>query len=186
MKLSTWGTIVLTPMILLAFGFLMCNLIPSDIDDKAKELEAYCCRNGYNTDYAILVDFSRHSLQRRLYVYDFNKDKVIMRSLCAHGLGGESNIFRGDFSNRPGSNCSSLGHYRVGRNRKMYNHPKIPAFELHGLNGSNSNSLSRGILIHPHVGPLTRGCFGMPVINYHRLSVRLRAMPHNIILWAYE
>ena len=71
MKLSTWGTIVLTPMILLAFGFLMCNLIPSDIDDKAKELEAYCCRNGYNTDYAILVDAfdKRYALENRVVIY---------------------------------------------------------------------------------------------------------------------
>ena len=30
------------------------------------------------------------------------------------------------------SHCSSLGHYKIGRERKMYNYP-VNAFELDGL-----------------------------------------------------
>ena len=114
-----------------------------------------------------------------------NKEKVMLSSLCAHGSGGESTIFMGDFSNVPGSQCSSLGHYRVGRNRNMYRRP-VPAFEVHGLDKSNSNALSRGILIHPSVGPLTLGCFGLPVFKYHEISDWLKSMPTNIVLWAYN
>lgn len=122
-------------------SFLMNIFMPADISSKAQELKAYCIDNGYNADYGILVDYSRHSFQKRLFVYDFNKGKVMLSSLCAHGSGGESTVFIGDFSNVSGSHCSSLGHYRVGRNRNMYRRP-VPAFEVHGLDKSNSNALS--------------------------------------------
>ena len=98
-------------------------LRPVDIKSKAAELEAYCITKGYNADYGILVDYERNSLQKRLFVYDFNNDKVVM---------------------------SSLGHYRIGRERRMYNRP-IMAFELDGLDRTNSNARPRGILIHAGV-----------------------------------
>ena len=180
------GVSVLTLIILLVSGLMLCNIRPIDLGDKAEELKSYCQRNGYNPDYGILVDYGRHSFQRRLFVYDFNNDKVILKSLCAHGSGGESTVFKGDFSNNHGSHCSSLGHYKVGRNRMMYNRKSVPAFELHGLDDTNSNALSRGILIHPSAGPLTWGCVGLPIHKYHKLSDWLKTMPKNIILWSYE
>ena len=179
------GISALSMICLLVSVLILCNIRPVDITTKAEELNAYCINNGYNADYGILVDYSRHSFQKRLFVYDFKNQKVILSSLCAHGSGGESTIFRGDFSNVNGSHCSSLGHYRVGRSRNMYKRP-VPAFEVHGLDNSNSNALSRGILIHPTVGPLTWGCFGMPVLRYHELSEWLKTMPQNIVLWVYN
>ena len=179
------GISALSMICLLVSVLILCNIRPIDITTKAEELNAYCINNGYNADYGILVDYSRHSFQKRLFVYDFNNEKVILKSLCAHGSGGKSTVFRGDFSNNLGSHCSSLGHYRVGRNRNMYRRP-VPAFEVHGLDSSNSNALSRGILIHPSASPLTWGCFGMPVFKYREISDWLKTMPQNIVLWAYE
>ena len=178
------GISVFSMICLFVSVLILSNIRPADISSRAQELKAYCIDNGYNADYGILVDYSRHSFQKRLFVYDFNKEKVIMKSLCAHGSGGESTVFRGDFSNNPGSHCSSLGQNRGGRNRNMYRRP-VPAFEVHGLDKSNSNALSRGILIHPTIGPLTLGCFGMPVFRYHELSDWLKTMPQDIVLWAY-
>ena len=106
---------------LIAVAFVLCNLRPVDLQDKADALKTYCREHGYNTDYGVLVDFGRFSLQKRLYVYDFNKNKVVMKSLAGHGSGGNSTILRPDFSNAHGSHCSSLGHYKIGRNRYMYN-----------------------------------------------------------------
>jgi len=170
---------------LIAIAFVLCNLRPVDIEDKADELKAYCQEHGYNADYAILVDFGRFSLQKRLYVYDFNKGKVIMNSLAGHGSGGNSTIFRPDFSNAHGSHCSSLGHYKIVRERHMYNRPAVPAFELDGLDKTNSNALARGILIHPSVGPLSWGCVTLPVARYHQLSEFLKTQ-RNLIMWVYE
>ena len=170
---------------LVAIAFVLCNLRPADLQDKADDLKSYCRAHGYNTDYAILVDFGRYSLQKRLYVYDFNKDKVVMKSLAGHGSGGNSTMLRADFSNAHGSHCSSLGHYKIGRHRHMYNRPAVPAFELVGLDKTNSNALNRGILIHPAAGPLSWGCVTLPVVRYHQLSELLKTQG-NTIMWVYE
>ena len=170
---------------LIAIAFVLCNLRPVDLQEKADALKSYCQEHGYNADYGILVDFGRFSLQKRLYVYDFNKNQVVMRSLSGHGSGGNSTIFRPDFSNAHGSHCSSLGHYKIGRNRYMYNRKGVPAFELVGLDKTNSNALNRGILIHPAVGPLSWGCVTLPVVRYHQLSEFLKTQ-RNMIMWVYE
>ena len=105
---------------IIAITFVVCNLRPVDLQDKADALKSYCQEHGYNTNYGILVDFGRFSLQKRLYVYDLIKNEVIMKSLTGHGSGGDSTILRADFSNAHGSHCSSLGHYKIGRHRYMY------------------------------------------------------------------
>lgn len=133
-------------------------LRPVDIKSKAAELEAYCKTKGYNADYGILVDYERNSLQKRLFVYDFNNDKVVM---------------------------SSLGHYRIGRERRMYNRP-IMAFELDGLDRTNSNARPRAILINAGVGPLSWGCISLPFTRYAQLSGILEGLPKNVIVWAYD
>lgn len=178
---STFATLCL----MLLVAFLVSNIKPMDMKAKTEELKAYCARNGYNTDYAILVDYGRTSLQRRIFVYDFRQDKIVMRSLAGHGAGGCSTVLRADFSNAHGSHCSSLGHYMVGRNRMMYNRPCVPAFELIGLDKTNSNAHERGILIHPSAWPLSWGCVTMPVHRYHQLSEFLKTQ-RNVIMWVYE
>ena len=170
---------------LIAIAFVLCNLRPVDLQYKADALKSYCQEHGYNINYGVLVDFGRFSLQKRLYVYDFNKNEVVMKSLAGHGSGGKSTLLRPDFSNDHGSHCTSLGHYRVGKHRHMYNRPTVPAVEVHGLDKTNSNALARGILIHPSVGPLSWGCVTLPVVRYHQLSEFLKTQT-NMIMWVYE
>ena len=94
------GLLALVAFAITAIALLVYNLRPVDIKSKAAELEAYCKTKGYNVDYGILVDYGRNSLQKRLFVYDFNNDKVVMSSLAGHGSGGNSTFFRADFSRR--------------------------------------------------------------------------------------
>ena len=58
----------------IGLSMVICNSKPVDIHSKVKELKEYCASKGYNTDYAILVDYGRISLQQRMFVYDFNQD----------------------------------------------------------------------------------------------------------------
>ena len=76
---------VVSVISLIAIAFVACNLRPMDLQDKANALKSYCQEHGYNINYGVLVDFGRFSLQKRLYVYDFNKNEVVMRSLSGHG-----------------------------------------------------------------------------------------------------
>ena len=55
--------------------------------EKAQAGKAYCDKNGYNTNYCFLVDFSIHSGKRRFFVWDFKGDSVKYASLCAHDMG---------------------------------------------------------------------------------------------------
>ena len=183
--IKTIATILTVLAVSTLLAVMLCNLKPVNFREKAAELKGYCVEHGYNTDYGVLVDFGRFSLQKRLYVYDFNKNEVVMKSLAGHGSGGNSTLLRPDFSNDHGSHCTSLGHYRIGKHRHMYNRPTVPAVEVHGLDKTNSNALARGILIHPSVGPLSWGCVTLPVVRYHQLSEFLKTQT-NMIMWVYE
>ena len=165
--------------------FAILSVGSADVDERIVNLKSYCRANGYNTDVGILVDYGRHSFQHRFYVVDLNTGDIVLQSLCGHGRGGKSNILRGEFSNISGSHCSSLGHYKIGRERKMYNYP-VNAFELDGLDQTNSNARARAILIHPSVGPRSLGCITLPFLKYKRVAKTLHSQSQNVIMWAYE
>jgi hypothetical protein len=66
---------------------------------------------------------------------------VIYRCLCASGLN------KNKFSNRPGSNLSSLGKYRI--TNEIHNMSiGREGLVVDGLESSNSNARIRKILIH--------------------------------------
>lgn len=172
-------------LIIIAGTFIISNITPVDVDKKIVELNSYCRTNGYNTNYGILVDFGKHTFKKRFFVVDLNNGDVLMKCLCSHGRGGESTIFRGEFSNVPGSYCSSLGHYKIGRERKMYKLPAM-AFELDGLDKTNSNARSRAILLHKTFGPMSLGCVTIPLVRYNKVAKLLHSESGGVILWAYE
>ena len=168
-------------------------LIPSATVD-TKELYSYCKENKLNTDYCILVDFSRYSGVNRFYIYSFKENKILYKSLCANGRGKENNIFNSTFSNEEGSNYSSLGRYKVGSLRKTSNKFLGKGFTVYGLDSTNSNALKRGILIHhgnppfelyplPAI-PVSRGCFAVSDDMMKHISEIQSNKP--LLLYAYR
>ena len=97
---------VLISLVLIALGagmvaYAKCAASSSDsvpvkveqrLREKAQAGKAYCDKNGYNTNYCFLVDFSIHSGKRRFFVWDFKGDSVKYASLCAHGYGKNSTV----------------------------------------------------------------------------------------------
>ena len=157
--------------IIIVLGLTMYSIghiPPRNLEAKAAELEQYCKRNGYNTDVGILVDYSLYSGRERFFVWDFQAKKIITSSICAQGCGGAKTFGGNSFSNTPGSNCSSLGHYKIGRKRKMYGMPIAMAYELDGLDKTNSNARSRAILLHQTFLPTF--IFPLPIPNGLRIS----------------
>ena len=142
-------------------------------------LKEYCRKKDLSENYAIVVDYSIPSGKHRFFVCDLKKEKIIASSLCAHGAGKGSTVFKPIFSNEIGSNCSSLGHYKITGRHQMSS-SGLPSFRLQGLDTSNSNAMKRGILIHsaklvsycrlgiyPFYLPLDRrissGCFAIDI-----------------------
>ncbi|WP_410220424.1 murein L,D-transpeptidase catalytic domain-containing protein [Pedobacter sp.] len=86
--------------------------------EKLQEAYIFCKKNQLDTAICIMVDMSIPSGKNRLFVYDFKQKKVIISGLCAHGVGGGSTATKPVFSNEVGSNCTSLGKYKV--NNRSY------------------------------------------------------------------
>jgi len=94
-----------------------------------------------------VVNFSRHSSKKRLYIFDVAKETVSSYR-CAHGIGSEGPTDDGManiFSNVPGSHCTSLGIYRCA---ETYTGSNGYSMRLDGLESTNSNARSRYIVMH--------------------------------------
>ena len=109
-------------------------------------LLSFTKKNGFNSSYAFIIDMKEHSGNKRFYVYDLEKDSVLSSGLVTHGYGNNSQQAV-QFSNVVGSNCSSLGHYKIGN---AYNGRFGLAFKLYGLDKTNSNAISRFVVLHSH------------------------------------
>ncbi|WP_295121411.1 murein L,D-transpeptidase catalytic domain family protein [uncultured Chitinophaga sp.] len=98
-----------------------------------------------NEDILTIVDFSRPSSDKRLFVIDLQNGKLLYNTLVSHGR----NSGKGQataFSNAPNSFKSSLGFYVTGG---TYKGEHGYSLRLNGEEkGINDNALSRGIVMH--------------------------------------
>jgi hypothetical protein len=92
-----------------------------------------------------IIDYSKPSTERRFFIFDIRNQKLLYHTFVAHGKrSGYVNATK--FSNRIGSNKSSLGFFRTG---DSYFGKRGYSLQLEGLeNGINDNARSRGIVIH--------------------------------------
>ena len=167
---------------------------PMTLTARLIEIGNYVAQKGFSTKYCFLIDMSRHSGRNRFFVYDLEQQSVVYSALVAHGSCNERFLDRGRFSNLNNSGCSSLGKYKVGA---FYNGSYGASFRLHGLDKSNSNAFSRGVVIHgydcvpneeiyPRVLCSSLGC---PMVSYDffdRLSKIIQKSERPILLWIYR
>ncbi|TGE14399.1 murein L,D-transpeptidase catalytic domain family protein [Hymenobacter elongatus] len=92
-----------------------------------------------------VIDFSRSSRLKRLWVIDLKQQRVLFHTLVAHGKNtGEE--FAQAFSNVNGSEQSSIGFYLTGN---TYNGKHGLSLKLRGLEPRyNSNAGSRAVVVH--------------------------------------
>lgn len=92
-----------------------------------------------------IIDYSRPSTAKRLWVLDLEANKLLFHELVAHGKGSGDNRAR-TFSNQPGSLASSLGLYQTGG---TYQGKHGYTLKLRGLEpGFNDKAEDRSIVIH--------------------------------------
>jgi len=113
--------------------------------DRAEKIKAYAARKGYDTTYAFMIDMGMKSSKKRFFVMDLNTMTIVKRGLVAHGRGNSSFTFDKNYSNTSGSNCTSLGIYKVGA---MYKGSYGTSYKLNGLESTNSNAYKRSIILH--------------------------------------
>jgi hypothetical protein len=164
------------------------------LTNRASEIARYAQQKGYSDKYCFLIDMSLPGGRNRFFVYDLEERSVAYAGLVAHGSCNERFLSRGRFSNLSGSGCSSLGRYKVGA---FYYGSYGESFRLHGLDQSNSNAYSRGVVIHgydcvpdeeiyPRVLCNSLGC---PMVSYNffdKLSGIIKSSDKPILLWIYR
>lgn len=99
-----------------------------------------------NTSMLSIVDFSKPSYEKRLWVIDLRNDHVIMDMHVAQGH-NSGKIFATRFSNQSGSHESSPGIFTTIGNKYHGEYGK--SLRIRGWEaGINDNAFSRGIVIH--------------------------------------
>lgn len=99
-----------------------------------------------------VIDFTKPSTDKRLYVIDLQAKKILFVSHVAHGRNSGENYARA-FSNREGSYMSSLGFYRT---EGTYQGKNGYSLVLEGLEkGINDKAKERAIVVHgaPYADP---------------------------------
>ncbi|MCW3089841.1 MAG: hypothetical protein JWP81_910 [Ferruginibacter sp.] len=92
-----------------------------------------------------IVDFSKPSSKKRLFIIDLKNYKVLFNTYVAHGS-QSGREYANDFSNTPESNKSSLGFYET---EGTYMGGNGYSLRLQGIEqGINDNASKRDIVIH--------------------------------------
>ena len=93
-----------------------------------------------------LIDFGQPSQQKRLWVINVDQGKVLFHTLVAHGKASGADVPLA-FSNKDGSEMSSLGFYRTAPTTYSGKHGL--SLKLHGLDpGFNTNAETRAVVLH--------------------------------------
>ena len=92
-----------------------------------------------------VIDFSKPSTEKRMWVYDLRSHELLFHEHVAHGRGSGANLAT-QFSNVPESNQSSLGLFRTA---EAYTGKHGLSLRLDGLErGINDRARERAIVIH--------------------------------------
>ena len=151
-----------------------------------------------NTEFCFLVDFSKHSGKNRFYVYSFKEKRILYSGLVCHGIGKNSTPQKPIYSNEIGSNCSSLGKYKIGK--RAYSNWGINIhYKMHGLEKTNSNAFKRNVVLHSYdyvseteIYPshLTMGwSLGCPVVSNNlmkNIDTLLKKTKKPTLIWIFE
>ena len=113
--------------------------------DHISHVKDFTLNPNYRNDYAIFIDMSLPSNEKRWYVVDLKSGNVIYKTYVAHGRGSGEGKLAVNFSDKPGSLCTALGVYKI--TGTCYGEHGL-SYLLDGLEQNNRNALSRGVIIH--------------------------------------
>ena len=157
-------------------------------------LKAYDCaskRGLTRKPLLTVVDYSKPSTEKRMWIFDLNHDRLRLEQEVAHGQGSGGNR-PNYFSNQSGSHASSLGVFLTSN---TYTGEHGFSMRLLGLEpGFNNHALSRAIVMHAadYVDPVTAkrygrlgrswGCF---VVSKKNLKPTINSIKGGSLLFAY-
>lgn len=118
-------------------------LLPMKAFEQA--LEGYYSIDHPKTNILSIVDFSKPSTEKRMFILDMDNLQVLYHTFVAHGRGSGGNIAT-SFSNAHGSFQSSLGFFRTAQ---TYQGGNGYSLIIDGLEkGINDQARARAVVIH--------------------------------------
>ena len=121
--------------------------IDGEVFNLALSAAGCAVRSGAVADLSTLtvIDYSKPSTAKRLWVFDLRSRNLLYEELVAHGRGSGDN-FATAFSNDPQSHQSSLGLFETA---ETYTGKNGYSLRLKGLEaGFNDKALARAIVMH--------------------------------------
>ncbi|WP_085677339.1 MULTISPECIES: murein L,D-transpeptidase catalytic domain family protein [unclassified Pseudomonas] len=158
----------------------------------ALALTAYACASHREAGKLLtVIDYSKASRDKRLWVFDLRARKLLFEEWVAHGKNSGADVPT-TFSNAPNSYQSSLGLYETGQ---IYSGKHGRSLRLQGLEpGFNDNSMSRAIVMHaaayadpkvvPGLGRLGRSQ-GCPAVRPAIAGKLIDTLQHGSYVFAY-
>ena len=158
----------------------------------AVEAKDYAKVRNLNERYCIFVDYSIPSGTPRVFVWSFEKEKVVYRTYTMQGSTDEKPVF----SNLPGSKCSSLGHFAV---TKEHGNRNKRGYRIKGLDLANQTAYGRGLMIHrakwvdkncwreyiPLQPKCCLGCITVSTRGMNYLDKLIKGEKKQILLWSF-
>lgn len=160
----------------------------------ASAQKTFLTRHGFNSSLCFLVDMRLPSGKNRFFVYDLNKDSILLAGLVAHGCGNNNFSRTPSFSNINGSGCTSLGKYRIGY---PYQGQFGPAYKLYGLDSTNDQAYRRNVVLHsysevpeeetdPYPICNSRGCAMVSPGFLKQLQPLINKSKKPVLLWIFD
>ncbi|MBM3168615.1 MAG: murein L,D-transpeptidase catalytic domain family protein [Bacteroidetes bacterium] len=148
-------------------------------------------KNDLENPLLTVIDFTRPSTQKRLWIIDVEKKQILLQTVVAHGK-NSGLLMAEHFSNRPESHQSSLGFFKTA---ETYQGKHGASLRLDGLEkGINDMARSRAIVIHgaDHareevakiMGRLGRS-FGCPAVPTEISSKLIQLIKEGSLLFIY-
>ena len=151
----------------------------------------------YNKKIAFMVDYSVHSGKNRFFVIDLTRDSILEKGLVCHGdcKGKNNRDIPLKFSDKSGSNCTSLGMAVVSK-RDYSSWGKHYKYWLDGLEKTNKNMRKRVVVLHawkgvpnkeiyPKTMVMSWGCPTVSVKFLDKLDVLLKKNKE-VLLYSFE
>lgn len=158
-------------------------------------LKAYLKANNHRANHIkeilTIIDYSKPSTERRLWVIDLRTQKVLYNTWVTHGR-NSGGLTPTSFSNQPGSLKSSLGVFLT---EETYVGNVGYAVRLKGLeSGINDNAYRRAVVVHgawyadPQIakkyGQLGRS-FGCPAVSDKIAKPLINLIKNHTVVFAY-
>lgn len=166
------------------------------LEARAQEAQKTAKRLGLSDRYCFLADYSIPSGTPRLFVWSFEEGHVVASTYVMHGPGMGSTDEKPVFSNKFGSNCSSLGRFAVTHEHGNRNKT---GYYIRGLDLDNQSARGRGLMIHrsrwvdvncwrkyiPLNGKCCLGCLTISSRGMDYIGKLVDGEKKQILLWSF-